>query len=186
MYSVKQYFEFRHKLGCGIPTVEMLKTEEDWKKLTSKLKVVRTLLEPIENDLGLPSEWWDLVKKVFCKLLETYQGRPDRKWWNHIMDYEHAYSSGMLIGRAFMKGWITEFLEGTGDRLLKELGDFTRGLVSVPLTIKHPSGTQDTAALVAGMLGFTVHRTDTSDEVTVQPQFPRMVIAEDLPYIFQC
>ena len=45
--------------------------------------------------------------------------------------------------------------------------DFTSCLVSVPLTIEYPSGTQDTAALVAGMLGFTVHRTDTSDEVTV-------------------
>ena len=47
--------------------------------------------------------------------------------------------------------------------------DFTKGLVTVPLIIKHLSGVQDTAALVVGMLGFTVHRTPTSDEVTVQP-----------------
>ena len=62
MYSVKQCFRFVEVTECGIPAVEMLGTEEDWNKLTSKLKVLRTLLEPIENDLGLQSEWWDVVR----------------------------------------------------------------------------------------------------------------------------
>ena len=35
MYSVKQYFDFNMMLGCGIPAVEMLGSEEDWRKLTS-------------------------------------------------------------------------------------------------------------------------------------------------------
>jgi len=55
----------------------MLGTEDDWNKLTSKLKVLRSLLEPVENDLGLQLEWWDLVEKVFWKLIETYQERPE-------------------------------------------------------------------------------------------------------------
>ena len=66
-------------------------------KLTSKLKVLRTLLEPIENDLGLPSEWWDLVQNVFCNLQATYKGEPDEKWWSHIMSYQEEYASGILI-----------------------------------------------------------------------------------------
>ena len=67
---------------------------------------------------------------------------------------------------------------------LFEPGGFTSGLVGVPLTIKHPSGIQDTAALVAGILGFTVHRTDTSDEVTVQPfQGWSLVLADDSPFV---
>ena len=184
MYSVKQYFDYCMLLGCGIPAVEMLGTEEDWRKLTSKLKVLRTLLEPIENVLDLPSEWWDLVEKVFHKLLATYQGRPDKKWWSHIMDYEQAYSSGMPIGKTNMRGWITEFLEGTGHRPLENPGDFTSGLVTVPLIIKHPSGDQDTAALVAGMLGFTVHRIPTSDEVTVQPfQGWSLTLGDNSPFL---
>ena len=32
MYSVNSYFNFDLLLGCGIPAVEMLGTEEDWKK----------------------------------------------------------------------------------------------------------------------------------------------------------
>ena len=96
MHSVKRYFGFSMRRGCGIPAVEMLGTEEDWKKLTSKLKMLRTLLEPIENDLHLPSAWWDVVQKVFCKLLETHQGKPDEKWWSHVMDYHQEYASGMF------------------------------------------------------------------------------------------
>ena len=102
MDSMKQYFDFRMLGGCGIPAVEMLGSEEDWRKLTSKLKVLRTLLEPIENDLYLRSEWWDVVQKVFNKLLETYQGKPDEKWWSHIIDYQEEYASGMCLWR-FLK-----------------------------------------------------------------------------------
>ena len=71
MYSVNQYFDFEVMYGCGIPATEMLGSEEDWMKL-SKLKVLRTLLEPIQNDFGLSSKWWDLVQKVFWNLQATY------------------------------------------------------------------------------------------------------------------
>ena len=97
MYSLKEYFYYSSRAGCGIPAVEMLGSENDWKKLSSKLKVLRTLLEPIEDDLGLRSEWWNMVETVFSKLLDTYQGRPDRKWWSHIVTYENENGSGMII-----------------------------------------------------------------------------------------
>ena len=180
MHSVKQYFSFGMMTMCGIPAVEMLGTEADWKKLTSKLKVLRTLLEPLKNDLGLGLEWWDLVQKVFLKLVETYQGKPDEKWWSHIMDYRRPRGSGD-VGK--MSGWITEFMEGKRHRRITGPEDFSSGLVTVPLIITDPSGTQDIAALVAGMLGFTVHRTDTSDEVTVQPfQGWSLMLSDDSPF----
>ena len=87
--------------------------------------------------------------------------------------------------RHHIRGWITDFLEETERKYgLFEPKDFTSGLVSVPLTITHPSGAQDTAALAAGMLGFTVHRTDTSDAVTVQPfQGWSLILADDSPFV---
>ena len=102
MCSMKEYFDFGLKYGCGIPAVEMLGSEEDWRKLTSKLKVLRTLLEPIENDLHLLSRWWDVVQTVFNNLLKTYQRKPDQKWWSHIVDYREKYASGMYLWR-FLK-----------------------------------------------------------------------------------
>ena len=70
MFPMKNYFEFGVSFEYGI--LEMLVSEEDWRKLTSKLKVLRTLLEPIENHLHLRSNWWDVVQKVFNNLVETY------------------------------------------------------------------------------------------------------------------
>lgn len=95
-------------------------------------------------------------------------------------------SSGFYpTGRNCTRGWITDFLEGASIYgPLVEHEDFSTGLVTVPLVLNHPSGAQDTAALVAGMLGFTVHRTDTSDDVTVQPfQGWTLMLAKDSPFL---
>jgi len=163
MYSVQKYFAFKMMLNCGIPAVEMLGTEDDWGKLQSKMKVLRTLLEPIENDLGLSSEWWDLVDKVFRELLATYQGRPDKEWWSHIISYQNRFGSGE---RGY-RGWITDFLEGT--KRLIDIHEMSSGLVNVPLLLEAAvRRVNDNATLVAGMLGFTLH-TDETKEFSVQP-----------------
>ena len=182
MTSVQEYFRFAMMCGCGIPAVEMLGTEDDWSKLKSKLKVLRTLLEPIENDLNLSSEWWDVVEKVFSNLLATYQGSAVSEWWSQIMSYENVYSSGVVFvpGEYRYRGWITEFLEG--NKYAVEIEQMTSGLVSVPIDLKHPSGVEDTAAVVAGMLGFTFH-TDENMEVSVQPfQGWSLLISSDSPF----
>ena len=177
MYSVQKYFHFKMMLMCGIPAVEMLGTEDDWSKLQSKLKILRTLLEPIENDLGLSSEWWDLVEKVFRELLATYQGRPDKEWWSHIISYQNRFGSG---ARGY-RGWITDFLEGTKD--LIDIDEMTAGLVSVPLILEDlVRCVKDNATLVAGMLGFTLH-TDEAKELSVQPfQGWSLLLSEDSPF----
>ena len=182
MNSVQEYFNFGLKVGCGIPAVEMVGTENDWSKLKSKLKVLRELLEPIENDLDLPSEWWDVVEKVFSNLLATYQGGAVSEWWSHIMSYENVYASGVFFvpGEYRYRGWITEFLEG--EKYAMDIERMTSGLVSAPLTLKHPSGVEDTAAVVGGMLGFTVH-TDDTNEVSVQPfQCWSLLLSGDSPF----
>ena len=139
MYSVQEYFIYRMWGGCGIPAVEMLGTEDDWKKLKSKLKVLRTLLEPIQNELGLYSEWWGVVEQVFSKLLATYQGKPDRKWWSHVVTYERPFGSGMIIhGMYNYRGWITEFLERHKGQT--DISEMTSGVVSLPVELRKPPG----------------------------------------------
>ena len=140
----------------------MLGTEEDWQKLLSKLDALTSLLEPIKNDLGLSDEWWSFVKDVFEKLLETYRGNPDYDWWSRIVTYEDFGS-----GQSGYTGWITKFMEMTDEPT--EMFQFISGLVTVPLTIAHPSGLKDTAALVAGCYGFTIQE-DSEDKVpSIQP-----------------
>ena len=162
MSSLQEFFEFKMVMFCGIPSVEMLGTDDDWAKLQSKLKVLRTLLEPIENYIGLEAEWWSLVEDVFKKLHDTYRGVPDKDWWSRIVTYE-----GFSSGPSGYTGWINQFMEGT--RKLLQVYDFSSGLITVPLTIEDPSGQQDTAALVAGMLGFTIHEDRINQAPSVQP-----------------
>ena len=178
MYSVQEYFDFKVVYCCGIPAVEMLGIEDDWSKLQSKLKVLRTLLEPIENDLGLSSEWWDLVEKVFRELLATYQGRPDKEWWSHIISYQNRFGSGVPGYR----GWITDFLEGTKD--LIDIDEMASGLVSVPIILQDTERcVEDNATLAAGMLGFTVH-TDDTKMISVQPfQGWSLLLSKDSPFL---
>ena len=163
-------------LLCGIPGVEMLGTEEDWKRLQSKLKVLRTLLEPIENDIGLTAEWWALAEDVFCKLLATYQGKPDKDWWSRIITSKPYGSEGDVM----YGGWITQFMEGSNNL---DVDDFSSGLVTVPLIIADPSGVEDTAALVAGTLGFTVHEDTTGGVPSVKPfQGWSLLLPENSPF----
>ena len=154
MSSVQEFFQFHMRLGCGIPGVEMAGNEEDWKNLLSKAKKLRSLLKPIENELGLKDSWWGVVDKVFKNLLQTYRGKPDKAWWSHILTYKEANGSGLSrsISRTppGYSGWIAEFLEG-GVGL--NIGSFKSGLVTVPLFIQG-----EKAALIAGMAGFTVAR----------------------------
>ncbi len=101
-----------------------------------------------------------VVKEVFEKLLASYRGNRDSDWWSRIVTYEGFGSSGYT-------GWNTKFMEMSDEP--KELNEFTSELVTLPLTIANPSGLEDTAALVAGCLGFTIHE-DGADEIpSVQP-----------------
>ena len=177
MNSVEEFFHYSMRVGCGIPAVEMLGTEDDWRNLKSKLKVLRTLLESKGKELQLFSDWWDLVETVFSNLLDTYQGNPDKDWWGHIMSYEQVRMSGIVVdGKYRYRGWITEFLEGHEQAM--EVRDMTTGLVNVPLTLIDPIRLKtDTATLVAGMLGFTYQ------EASVQPfQGWALLLSEDSPF----
>jgi len=83
-------------------------------------------------------------------------------------------------GQYRYRGWITEFLEGK--KHVMDIDGMTSDLVSVPIHLKHLSGVTDTAAVVAGMLGVTIH-TDEGKEVSVQPfQGWSLLLASDSPF----
>ena len=58
MKSVKEYFDYKCFLECGIPAIEMKGTEADWIKLGSNIKAVKKLLQPIHDAINLKESWW--------------------------------------------------------------------------------------------------------------------------------
>jgi len=155
MFSFKEYFEYRAFSLCGIPAVTMLGSEEDWISLIQKLEKVEELLLPLENVLQL-EQWFSSSKAVLKNLLETYRGNPDKSWWSRIMDIHREYGSG---GGTTLSGWFVRDFLGlyTGD--LKELPS---GVNVVPLTLTD-GYTEEEAALVAGLTGYTI----TEEELTM-------------------
>ena len=86
MSSVQKYFNFNTYIACGIPEVELLGTEQDWRDLIRKLEDVKKVLAPISQPLGNITTYFDdIVLPVYQNLLETFLGRPNRTWWNDIV-----------------------------------------------------------------------------------------------------
>jgi hypothetical protein len=102
-------------------------------------------------------------------------GKPDKNWWDKIIQYNGAEMSGEEPGYF---GWLVEFVEG---KSYVDCGMYTSGLLSVPLEISTLGGvTKDTAALVAGMLGFTLYEDDVP---VVQPfQGWSLMLPENSPF----
>lgn len=77
MAGLKSFFEYRMEFcGCGLKSVEMIGTQEDWDKLNTKLDRLRQVLKPIQGQLakeGLNDEWWDHVSYCFRNLAKTME-----------------------------------------------------------------------------------------------------------------
>jgi len=151
MSSVQEFFQFIGGIACGIPRVEMLGSLEDWKKLAEKFKNLSDLLQPIKADIGLEGTWWQSAGDVFEKLLQTYQGNPDKEWWKRII-VDDSYDQFVVCGfspEIGFSGWfMTDFLNQT-------FTDAPTGLTSAPLTIRSEVAEEE-GAVVAGINGFTV------------------------------
>ena len=86
MSSVQKYFNFNTYIACGIPEVELLGTEEDWRNLIVKLQDIKKVLSPIAGPLGNITAYFDdIVAPVYQNLLNTFLGKPDKVWWNDIV-----------------------------------------------------------------------------------------------------
>ena len=152
MSSVQKYFDFTDCTECGIPGVDMKGSLQDWKKLMAKTENLKALLQPMEDELGLKA-WFTSTLNILSKLVDTFEGNPDKEWWGHILSWNETYGSG---ARSWWSGWFIDF-SMAGEAEIPQ--DFQSGLVSVPLKIKDGvfgPPVSDTGELVAGTFGYTV------------------------------
>ena len=154
MSSVQKYFNFNTYIACGIPEVELLGTEEDWRNLIVKLQDIKKVLSPISGPLGNITAYFDdIVAPVYQNLLNTFLGKPDKVWWNDIVlrqakveqvdwkliliDYLLKYGNSQVCTKLKKvverwDGWLVEFLNGEKNQ---EMRDIASGLLTVPLKV---------------------------------------------------
>lgn len=77
MESVKSYFEYVVMyLACGIPSVTLQGTPEDWQLVLDKAK----RLKPY----GL-TEWIEELEPILTEFVRTAEGRPDQLFWQRMV-----------------------------------------------------------------------------------------------------
>jgi len=149
MSSMQKYFSFGFGTLCGIPGVEMKGRKEDWEQLINKTEELEKSLEAVIKEINL-GDWFNKTKNILSKLLDTFNGNPDKVWWSHILSWNQTYGSG---ARSWWSGWMIDFLGAGG---AENVTDFQSGTVSVPVRIFQDGGPEDTGLIVAGTVGYKV------------------------------
>ena len=176
MATLQSYFDYRCCIMCGLPSITLLGSVDDWKLLRSKID---RLLEFDTKD-GLMKKWLELLTVVLDEFVETKCGVDNMEFWDRIC---HYISGGS--GPTYLSGWITTFAvfnedgEWQGDKreARVDLGrrvvqtdwpvvdtqDVPAGAIGVPVFIDD-NGTQYDGHMIAGHFAYDGYDT------TVQPR----------------
>jgi hypothetical protein len=92
--AMQSYFKFVLRSRCGIPTIALEGTQEDWKTLAERMQYFRSLgLEP----------WVNVLVPILDQFARAAQGDVDQAFWQSLYKLENQ-SGGPVI-----TGWITAF-----------------------------------------------------------------------------
>ncbi|KAF0983235.1 hypothetical protein FDP41_010300 [Naegleria fowleri] len=180
MATTKSYFDFKFMLLCGLPSVTLHGTVEDWIKLREKAQKL------LEFDLkeGHMTKWSLMLFPILDQFVNSAKGNPDTEWWNRI-----AHTKGGGSGPTYLSGWITAFCvfddkgRWHGDEKSKNDGwgrifessewpivdlDFVpRGFVNVPITVNDNGVTYKTEMFAGHMCSM---RGDEEPNVALKPR----------------
>jgi hypothetical protein len=176
MGLMKSYFEYYGSIICGIPSITLLGTQQDWKRLLEKLDRL--------SEFGKePTEYGRNLRPVLSRFVKTFEAPEDpdiRQFWSNIVSAERPPP---FCGspRYLVTGWINGFhhWNSQGSRLSgnepltgnptvsgssvildgilyakRPIKDLPSGHATVPINIKL-DGERDfsPAELVVGMMG---------------------------------
>ena len=179
MASMKSYFEYTFMMLCGIPSVTLQGTKQDWID-------IQTRLLKLDSWDDKTRAWHGMLKPVIGKFIAAFDGEVDTDFWGHI-----AHPQFMGSGAHTLGGWITAFcaftekgkfngnahviggtrtrperryeLEGVAYPVIDK-ADIPAGSAEVDIKIIDPVGVTFESVLIAGNMGMRV----TGEEDTVQ------------------
>jgi hypothetical protein len=92
--SLKQGFEYVGESGCGIPSITLNGTREDWIKIKGKLKQL--------DKYGL-SAWANNLSPLIDEFINVYDGKINKEFWQSI------YKDAVEYNAFYISGWIIKF-----------------------------------------------------------------------------
>ena len=119
MESLKAYFNYKEVyLACGIPTVTLTGTPQDWQRVLDKTRQLK--------QYGL-NEWIQSLEPILQKFVHTAEGRPNQKFWKGMVKkhrVKELYGGGCGSDEPTkLDGWMLKLFP---DKDGKTLGNVTK------------------------------------------------------------
>ena len=176
MDAYSRYFQYTMQCVCGIPSITLEGTPNDWQRMRDRLEVLATY----------NLDWWtSRLAPILDEFIATAEGAPDRRFWQSIYKPQQAYVSKMATG------WITDLFPylGTGPTRRRNhvfdtkrtnwlppnpgggssfggvgvrLDDFPCGLSKAPVKLQLPDASQKQVDLVGGFIGVSQRAEDNA------------------------
>jgi len=106
MESMKSYFNYlAGRIGCGIPSITLLGTPDDWRAVLSKTQKL--------GQYGL-SEWTQSLEPILNEFIKTAEGKPNQRFWQEMVKKKRVDEFASVRPCSADKpteldGWILKF-----------------------------------------------------------------------------
>nr|MCR5472887.1 DUF4419 domain-containing protein [Prevotella sp.] len=106
MESMKSYFNYlAGRIGCGIPSVTLQGTPDDWRAVLSKTQKL--------GQYGL-SEWTQTLEPILNEFIKTAEGNPNQRFWQEMVKKQRVdeFASARPCSAdkpTMLDGWILKF-----------------------------------------------------------------------------
>lgn len=168
MGAMKHYFSYGCCCACGLPSITLEGTLEDWQEVRRRADKLQQYANGVSKQSDL-LKWHQILCTVLDQFIETYKGNVDKNFWNGMCDY-HGGS-----GVSYITGWILAFIPfKDGNYRLNSPTDILNGskygqvdtsdlktstVVEVPVTI-NDNGIEYKTIFYAGAI-MSAYREDT-------------------------
>lgn len=89
-----QGFEYVAETGCGIPTIILTGTKQDWQWIAKQISLL--------DQLGL-SDWKKELSPILNEFIRVFDGKTDPLFWSSIYKTSNEYAA------TYLSGWIIKF-----------------------------------------------------------------------------
>ncbi len=150
MDAFQQYFDYALMCICGIPTITVRGSVEDWMAIRTRVEVMA--------DYHL--EWWtDRVIPICDGFIETVQGHPSQRFWQHIYSPKEAYGGDLITG------WVADLFPYLKDTVT-QAPTVRNPILAIPRAQLTSEGGLSPRRLPTGLSRASFTMTDASTLVT--------------------
>jgi len=116
--AFQQYFDYEVVFICGIPTITVKGSVQDWVRIRERVDVME----------GFHLDWWtDRLKPICDGFIATVQGTPSQTFWKHIFSPQEVY------GGTVITGWLADLFPYVKDDLT-QAPTVRNPMLSIPRT----------------------------------------------------